>query len=150
MILLIKKTIVFSLFFIVPRAFIDKYLINKGYKIYHPINAMGTIFVVFWYAYLDDTFLLVPYLFSLYWFVFDPLLNKLRRKELLFVGTTAWLDKSFRKLTLSIQMFLFDVSYKFRIKWILNHFPLDPGKVMLAVKIICVAISIGAFVYFKK
>jgi hypothetical protein len=150
MILKITMATALMLFWSNVRSWHDWQMLERGENINHKMNAILT-FSVSMIVTLCTSFILIPYCLSIYWLVFDMRLNKLRGKDLLFVGTTAWLDKSFRKIAMLIQDFLFCCSYTFRgVKFVLSYFPISPGKVMLVAKVICLIVSIGVFVWFKK
>jgi predicted membrane protein len=89
------STIIWFLF-IPYRAHGDYWLIRAGIVISHAENAIVSITMASLLSYVAIASLwLVPAYLSIYWIGFDMLLNKFRGKELLYLGTTAFLDRSF-------------------------------------------------------
>lgn len=137
---------ILTLVFIYARATEDARLIKKEEIIFHIMNATLSICMGSFLSWVILGSLIgLPYFLSIYWLTFDPLLNKLRGKELLYVGTTAWLDRSFRKITIYIHASLFYL--KINVNKISK---VTPGRIMLVAKIICLGISIWVFIHFAK
>jgi hypothetical protein len=95
--MIVKLSTIIALPFIFAyiRAKEDFAVISKGKKINHVLNAFVTIIISLIIALAVDYRLFILPIFC-YWLFFDAILNKLRSKAWLFVGTTATIDKTFR------------------------------------------------------
>jgi hypothetical protein len=108
--------------FIIIRSFMDEHRIKYGLKINHSINAYASLVLAGVLSFIATKSLLITFvLLAEYWILFDMLLNKLRGKELLYLGTTAFLDRTFH-----------------------NKYT------QLTVKIVCLLICVGGWLLIKK
>ncbi len=87
-------------------------------------------------------------LLLIYWLLFDIGLNKRRGKDLLFVGTTAWLDKKFANGIYITRKFKKDPGSDYQMSSY-KEIILSPEYTQLTVKLICLIASAGGYIYFK-
>jgi predicted membrane protein len=98
-------TTIIWLAFIFYRAHNDYWLIKAGIVISHAENAIVSIVMASLLSYVAiASLLLVPAYLSVYWILFDMILNKFRGKELLYLGTTAFLDRTFHNIYLQLSV----------------------------------------------
>ncbi len=127
--ILIILTVALSFGFAFIRAILDAVKIGSKEIINHTKNAfVVTIIASSWSLFFCDLnlikFINLDLLFlSVYWLSFDMLLNRFIGEYTLFVGSTSGIDKSFQ--------------------WIGRKIKVNPGKVMLIVKILFIVIFIS-------
>jgi hypothetical protein len=135
--------------FIGARAYVDNFKIKRAIKIYHWYNALLCCAFALAFSKIGiGSLSLIPVLLSLYWLWFDIILNDLMGRPSLQLGTTAFLDRIFKN-GLYVKM-------KYNIRIPLNQPPvyyrekiLSPEHFQLTVKLICLGISIGIYIWFK-
>ncbi len=113
------------LFILIPvlNAFIDYLIISKGAKIKHTVEALIRGILIGAIAYNTAPHVAIFILgCSIFWLLFELILNTLRGKPLLYVGYTAFTDKLIRRIFPKPEIPLFTV--KILILCLTIHFGL--------------------------